>query len=461
MLLEPFKFRNGVLARSRTWLAPMTNQQSADDGTVSDVELRWLEMRAKGGFAVVETCAAHISTDGQGFPGAIGVHDDRLLPGLKRLASTIGGMVRSESSSSFTGECGHRPSLTGQQPWSATACAVPGGEMSREGTAADITRAIERFRDAAVRAHAAGFAGIELHAAHGYLLGQFLSATINTRTDLWGGSLEGRARFLRQTVRTIRAAVPGHFLVGARLSPEDFGNAQGLDLDESLEVARWLCEDGVDFIHLSLWNARRVIPASDRKSIPSRSSASAVGSEVPVIVAGGIWSRDDAEALLEKGATAVAIGRAAILNPDWPARSAEPAWEPRRPPMTVAELGERGVSERFAGYLRNWKGFVADAPAERLSRLRDRLLTITMSVPHASDEAGGERRAEWRSDGAAHLCGWAQLDRSVAIDTTPGLVELEEGEAQILRALRPPRAAVARLHRLRSARPAQLRSLSG
>lgn len=367
MLLEPFKFRNGVLARNRTWLAPMTNQQSADDGTVSDVELRWLEMRAKGGFAVVETCAAHVSTDGQGFPGAIGVYDDRLLPGLKRLASAIDRHSALGIVQLFHGGMRSPSSLTGQQPWSATACAVPGGETARGASAADITRAIDQFRDAAVRAQTAGFTGIELHAAHGYLLCQFLSATINTRTDLWGGLLEGRARFLRQTVRTIRAAVPRNFLVGARLSPEDFGNAQGLDLDESLEVARWLCEDGVDFIHLSLWNARSNTRKRPQEH-PIPLFRRVVRSDVPVIVAGGVWSRDDAEALLDKGATAVAIGRAAILNPDWPARAAESGWEPRRPPMTAAELGQRGVSKRFAGYLRSWKGFVADVPADRSSR---------------------------------------------------------------------------------------------
>ena len=79
VLTEPLVFRNGVRAKNRVWLAPMTNQQSADDGTLSDAELAWLVMRARGSFAVVETCAAHVALDGQGWRGELGVYDDRLL----------------------------------------------------------------------------------------------------------------------------------------------------------------------------------------------------------------------------------------------------------------------------------------------------------------------------------------------------------------------------------------------
>src|SRR5450432_4039810 len=85
MLFEPFVFRNG----DRAWLAPMTNMQSASDGTLSEDELHWLAMRARGGFGVIETCASHVALDGQGWPGELGVYDDRLIPGLRRLASAV------------------------------------------------------------------------------------------------------------------------------------------------------------------------------------------------------------------------------------------------------------------------------------------------------------------------------------------------------------------------------------
>src|SRR6185503_1270929 len=141
--------------------------------------------------------------------------------------------------------------------------------------------------------HSAGFHGVELHGAHGYLLSQFLSATLNRRTDEWGGSLEGRARLFREVLRCVRAAVPAGFLVGFRISPEDYGNAQGLDLDESLQVTRWLCEDGADFVHVSLWDWRK-----NSKKRPEEHAVRAVRAvvpgDVPIVAAGGIWTREDA-----------------------------------------------------------------------------------------------------------------------------------------------------------------------
>jgi 2,4-dienoyl-CoA reductase-like NADH-dependent reductase (Old Yellow Enzyme family) len=231
-------------------------------------------------------------------------------------------------------------------------------ERARAATETDITRIIGQVRDAAARCSTAGFAGVELHGAHGFLIGQFLSATINTRADGWGGALQDRSRLVREIVRAVRAAVPQRFVVGVRLSPEDHGNAVGLDLDESLEVARWLCADGADFIHLSLWDA-----SSNTRKRPHEHPVPLFRSAIPrdavLVAAGGVWTGTDAEALLDRGADAVAVGRAAIANPDWPHRLREPGWLPRRPPLTVGELRERGLNERFAGYMRNWPGFVA------------------------------------------------------------------------------------------------------
>ena len=139
-----------------------------------------------------------------------------------------------------------------------------------------------------------------------------------------GGPIDGRARLVREAVRAVRSAVPKRFLVGVRLSPEDFGNAKGLDLDESIEVARWLCADGADFIHLSLWDStRNTRKRPDEHAVPSFRAA--LPSEVPIVVAGNIWTRAEAEKLLERGASAVAIEwRAAIANPAWPAHVVEP-----------------------------------------------------------------------------------------------------------------------------------------
>jgi 2,4-dienoyl-CoA reductase-like NADH-dependent reductase (Old Yellow Enzyme family) len=360
-LLEPLAFANGVRAANRLWLAPMTNMQSADDGTLSDDELAWLEMRARGGFGVVETCASHVSKWGQGWKGELGIYDDRLLPGLERLASAITAAGALGIAQLFHGGVRAPSALTGRQPWSASEFTDPSPsfETPRAATPEDIADVITAFRLAALRAESAGFAGVELHGAHGYLLSQFLSRTMNLRTDAWGGKLEGRARLIREVMRAVSAAVARKFLVGVRLSPEDFGNAKGLDLDESIEVAKWLCDDGADFVHISLWDAsRNTTKRPDVHALPLFRAA--IPREIPIVAAGKVWTRAEGEALLEKGASAVAIGRAAIANPEWPARIADPAWEPKRPPLTIAELRERGLNEAFASYMRNWKGFVAD-----------------------------------------------------------------------------------------------------
>jgi len=132
MLLEPLSFRNGVRARNRAWLAPLTNMQSHADGSLSDDELRFLELRAAGGFGVVETCAAHIALDGQGWPGEPGVYDDGLLPGLERLASTIVAAGALGLVQLFHGGLRSPAKLTGQTPWSASAVQEPGAELARE-----------------------------------------------------------------------------------------------------------------------------------------------------------------------------------------------------------------------------------------------------------------------------------------------------------------------------------------
>jgi len=248
--------------------------------------------------------------------------------------------------------------LTGEQPWSASTWTeeTPNFVAPRAATVADIERVIERFADAAVRAERAGFDGVELHGAHGYLLSQFLSRTTNTRSDGWGGDLIGGARLIREVMRATRAACGPAFAIGVRLSFEDFGNAKGQDLDDNLQVARWLVEDGADFIHASLWDHTKPSLKRPESHVLTELRA-AIPKEVAVLTAGKIWTHAEAEAVLALGADVIALGRAGILNPDWP-RMADDAI--KKPPMTRAELAARCVSKVFQDYLTNWKNFVAD-----------------------------------------------------------------------------------------------------
>ena len=354
-ILSAFSFRNGVRSKNRVMLAPMTNSQSHEDGTLSNEELHWLTMRADGGFGIVMTCAAHVAKDGQGWTGELGVFDDAQIPGLTKIAKNMHDREALAFAQIFHGGLRADEKVSGTRPWSANE--VDGGP--RAATEDDLARVIDQFGNAAVRAHKAGMDGVEIHGAHGYLLTQFLSPIENTRTDSWGGSLENRARLIREVMRTVRSRVPKSFVVGVRLSAEDFGNAKGMDLDESVTTGKWLADDGADFIHLSLWRAEfnsrkrpdEHVVTAFKKVLPP---------DVSILVAGNIWTRGDAEKLLELGADCVALGRSAIVNPDWPLRIARKNWEPKRPPVTVAELEARGLSPAFATYMRNWKNFVAD-----------------------------------------------------------------------------------------------------
>ncbi|UJR84058.1 NADH:flavin oxidoreductase [Sandaracinus amylolyticus] len=357
-LLSPVVLRPGVVAPNRVWLAPLTNMQSHPDGTLSDDELAFLARRAEGGFGLIETCAAHVSQDGKAWPGELGVHDDAMLPGLRRLAARIKNAGAVASVQLFHGGLRATPSVSGLPTWSASAHEEPGTVTPRAGTEEDIARVIEDFASAARRCAEAGFDAVELHGAHGYLLSQFLSSVYNRREDRWGGPLENRARLIREVLRAVRAAAPG-LALAVRLSPEDFGQAKGIDLDETIEVARWLAADGMEVLHLSLW--RSALSTKKRpESHPTTLFREALGERVKIVVAGQIWTREEGEAQLAKGADAIALGRSAIANPEWPriVHGLEQG-ELRTPPVTEDELRARALSEGFVRYMRNWKGFVA------------------------------------------------------------------------------------------------------
>jgi 2,4-dienoyl-CoA reductase-like NADH-dependent reductase (Old Yellow Enzyme family) len=356
-LFEPVVFRGGAEARNRVALAALTNLQSHRDGSLSEVEHDWLARRAEGGFGIVTTCAAFVSQDGRAWPGQIGVHDDALMPGLSRLATTLRSHGALSLVQLFHGGLRANAELSGQPTWSASA-GEPGTAGPRAATEQDLARVIDDFTEAALRSHRAGFDGVEIHGAHGYLLTQFLSTVENRRSDRWGGSLENRARLIREITQAVRARVPAPFVVGVRLSPEDFGQARGLDLDESLKLGGWLADDGVDFLHLSLWTAsRNTTKRSDSHAV--REFRAVVPESVKLFVAGKVWTRADAESLLALGADVVALGRSGIVNPSWPELMREAHAQPRRPPLSPEELRELAVGERFIKYLRNWKDFVA------------------------------------------------------------------------------------------------------
>jgi len=356
MLFDPLVLREGVTARNRVWLAPLTNMQSHADGSLGDDELRFLTMRATGGFGLVETCAAHVAQEGKAWAGELGVHDDAMIPGLTRLAASIRAGGALASVQLFHGGLRASEKVSGLPTWSASAYEEGVETIPRAGSEEDIAGAIEAFARAAERCAKAGFDAIELHGAHGYLLSQFLSTVYNRREDRWGGSLENRAQLIRLVLRAVRDRAPS-LVRCVRLSPEDFGQTKGIDVDEAIQTAKWLAQDGMEVLHLSLWRASKNTNKHPSEHA-TRLFRDAVGDRVRIVTAGRILTKADADAQLALGADAVALGRAAIANHDWPKRVLEDRALAQEP-VTEAHLVEEGLSPTFAGYMRQWKGFVA------------------------------------------------------------------------------------------------------
>lgn len=195
-------------------------------------------------------------------------------------------------------------------------------------TPEQIDATVTRFAVTAHRAEKAGFDGVEIHAAHGYLLSQFLSPLVNKRTDAWGGSLENRARMLLDVVRAVRAAVSPSFGVGVKLNSADFQRG-GFDTDDARQVIEMLEPLGVDLVELS--GGSYESPAMTGRPADERTQAReayfldlakdlARSSSVPLMLTGGITRRETAETVLAGGVALVGMGTALSVTPDLPDR---------------------------------------------------------------------------------------------------------------------------------------------
>jgi len=353
----PLDFAHGAHMNNRFMLAPLTNCQSHDDGSLSEDEFQWLTRRARGGFGLTTTCAAHVQARGRGFPGQLGIFADTHLEGLTRLASAI----RAAGSLAIVQlhHAGMRSpaALIGQTP----VCPSDNSECgARALTADEVQELVEDFVRAAGRAECAGFDGVEIHGAHGYVVSQFLSAEINRRSDRYGGSLENRARVLLDIVAGVRARCRPDFLLSVRLSPERFG----LWLPEIVEVAQALIAGGaVDLIDLSLWDVFKEPEATEfrGRSLLSYFTALERG-PVRIGVAGQVRGGEDVRRCLDSGADVVIVGRAAILHHDFPERvRADPEFRAIGLPVTEEYLRGEGLGPAFIRYMGNWKGFVRPA----------------------------------------------------------------------------------------------------
>jgi 2,4-dienoyl-CoA reductase-like NADH-dependent reductase (Old Yellow Enzyme family) len=354
-LFEPLTFSHGPAMKNRFMLAPMTNQQSHPDGRLSDDEHRWLAMRAAGGFGLTMTCAAHVQAEGQGFPGQLGIFSDDHVEGLTRLAAAI----KAEGSLAVVQlhHAGARSpaALIGGKP----VCPSDDPETgARALSGVEVERLIADFIAAAARAQRCGFDGVEVHGAHGYVLAQFLSPTVNRRADAYGGSADNRARIVLEILNGIRASCGESFNVGLRLSPERFG----LRLPEIVELAqRVMLSSVIDYLDMSLWDYAKQPEEERFRDRPLRDYFLALDrGRTRLGVAGKIDSGAAARECIDDGFDFVSIGRAAIVHHDFVRRiAAEPDFAMAPLPVTVERLRAEGLGPAFIDYMRRWEGFVA------------------------------------------------------------------------------------------------------
>lgn len=322
-LFEPFSFRSGIQIKNRVVLAPMTNFSSHPDGTVSDAEIAYYERRAKGiGMAI--TACTYVTPNGKGFHGEFAGDRDEMIPSLRRLAKALKNQGTKAVLQIFHGGRECPPELVpGGETVSASA--IPsekeGAPVPRALEETEIDEIIRAFGQTTRRAIEAGYDGVEIHGANGYLIQQFFSPHSNRRDDRWGGDVEKRMAFPLAVVDEVKQVVKkyanGPFLIGYRFSPEE-PETPGITMTDTLQLIDALADKELDYLHVSLMDFR----SRPRRGTDSTDSRLAiiqqqVGTRTPVIAVGSILTPDDALEALATGVTLVALGRELIIEPDW------------------------------------------------------------------------------------------------------------------------------------------------
>jgi len=297
------------------------------EGAVTPALIDFHALLARGGVGLILPGYAYVLKDGRAHVGQLGAHDDAMLRGLTDLAQAVheaGGRVALQIV-----HCGAHSDAadTGEQPMGPCAISTADGPICRAMTREDIDRVVQGFGDAAARAQRAGFDAVQIHAAHGYLLSQFMSPFYNRRTDAYGGSALNRGRIVFEVYDRVRQAVGREYPVLIKLNCTDFLD-DGLQLSDVVLTAKRLEEDGIDAIELSggtIWGHRvlgdvnkmafRIVQEEayycDAASLLQREV------ETPIILTGGIRSYEVARDLVETGvADYIGLCRPLIREPD-------------------------------------------------------------------------------------------------------------------------------------------------
>lgn len=344
-LFEPLNLR-GLTLRNRIGLSPMC-MYSCDDGYANDLHVVHLGAQAAGGVGLVMTEATAVLPNGRISPQDLGLWHDGHIEPLRRVTSFIRDMKAARGI-----QLAHAGRKAGTyRPWSPVRGYVPesdGGWTDRvsptpvafrpeaptplELSTDEIEAIVEAFARAADRAHRAGFDLVEIHAAHGYLLHQFLSPLSNRRSDSYGGDFAGRTRIVKEVAVAIRRVWPEEKPLAIRISATDWVEG-GWTVIDSVQLARDLQPLGVDLIDCSSGGATpdASIPTGPGYQVPLAQQIRRE-SGVPVATVGAITEPEQAEEILATGdVDLVMIGRELLRNPNWPRRAAaelgaEPFW---------------------------------------------------------------------------------------------------------------------------------------
>lgn len=349
-LFSPLDIK-GLQLKNRVVMAPMGNRYPSYYYQVTQRLRDYYAERAKGGAGLIIVQFTCVAPEGRGSFYLTGLWDDSFIPGLRALVEDIheaGAKVAVQLA--HAGAAG-RSLFTGTRPVAPSAIALKGGEMPKALSVSEIEELVESFGQAARRARDAGFDAVEFHAAHGYLLNQFLSPLWNQREDRYGGSLENRARFLLEILARTRQLLGESFPIMVRLCADEFLPG-GISLSEGCATARLLEAAGVDVLDVTAG-----IGETSAGSVPSTfvppgtlvplaaAVRNAVG--IPVIAVGKLHQPEIAEAVLTEGkADLIALGRALIADPYWPAKAAEGRWDEIRPCLACAAPDCHGRTTR-------------------------------------------------------------------------------------------------------------------
>lgn len=313
---------NQMELRNRIVYPPMVTQYADEQGFITDRARNYYEARAKGGAGLVIIEATYVHPRGHAFAQQIGISDDKFIPGLTGLVDAIHRHGAKAAIQLHHGGRMAKSKLMGMKPVAPSPIAAFGNEVPQELTIDEIKDIIRFFAAAALRAKRAGFDGVEIHGAHGYLVHQFLSRAANARRDEYGGSLANRARFLLGVIEAVRGAVGADYPVWCRVTAREYGIEDGTTLEEALETAKLAQAAGIDAIHVSASGPAAPNILTSPAFVPGVITHLAEGIKkvvsVPVMAVGKITPEFGERLIKEGKVDLIAMGRQLLADPELP-----------------------------------------------------------------------------------------------------------------------------------------------